>query len=777
MTRYTAAHWGVFEIAGTADAPELTPLAADPNPSQIGTTMLEACQRLRVERPAVRESVYREGPGANPERRGTERFVEVDWDVALDLAAKALRETIEAHGNRSIFGGSYGWASAGRFHHAQSQIHRFLNAVGGYVGHVNSYSIGAARVILPHVVESVDVLMKNHTSWEVLRDHTEVFVAFGGIPLKNSQVNPGGAMEHRVAGGVADMAARGTRFFNISPVRHDLAGVPGATWIPIRPGTDTALMLGLAHTILTKDLQDDAFLKSHCVGFERVRAYIDGTADGTAKSARWASAICGVPEATIVELAGLMATHRTMMNLAWALQRSHHGEQPCWMIITLAAMLGQIGLPGGGFGIGYGCGGMMGNANPLFRGPTLPQGRNAVGEVIPVARICDMLSAPGTPYDYNGARHVYPDIRLIYWAGGNPFHHHQDLARLVAAWRRVPHVLANEQFWTANAKMADIVLPATTTLERADIGYAARERYMVAMQPVIPPVGEARDDYAIFAGLAERLGAADTFTEGRSANEWLRHMYEESREGAVAAGVALPDWDAFQAAGLVDLAQPDQQVVMLEAFRRDPDAAPLKTPSGRLELFSETIDGFGYDDCPGHAAWLEPAEWLGACGPGDRRLHLLSDQPARKLHSQLDHSGHSRSNKVDGREALLIHPRDAAARGIAAGDLVLVRSPRGGVLAAARLSDGVVEGVVRMPTGAWFDPASWSDPTLDKHGNPNMVSLDIGASRLSQGCSAQTCLVEVQRVEGAGPSISAFDPPERVNADSLSPDRRLETLG
>ena len=103
-----------------------------------------------------------------------------------------------------------------------------------------------------------------------------------------------------------------------------------------------------------------------------------------------------------------------------------------------------------------------------------------------------MLDYPGRSFNYNGRSHVYPRIELIYWAGGNPFHHHQDLARLVAAWRRVPSVIVHEQFWTATARMADIVFPATTTLEREDIGFATRERYMVAMKPAIAPVGEAR---------------------------------------------------------------------------------------------------------------------------------------------------------------------------------------------------------------------------------------------------------------------------------------------
>src|SRR5690349_10190988 len=178
-------------------------------------------------------------------------------------------------------------------------------------------------------------------------------------------------------------------------------------------------------------------------------------------------------------------------------------------------MLGQIGLPGGGFGVGYGAINLMGSPHPGFDGPTLPQGTNHVGQFIPVARIADMLFNPGAEYDYNGKRLTFPDIRLIYWAGGNPFHHHQDLNRLRRAWEKPDTIIIHEQFWNASARMADIVLPATTTLEREDIGFASREPHLIAMRQLTPPVGEARDDYAIFAELARRLGSGEAYTEGR----------------------------------------------------------------------------------------------------------------------------------------------------------------------------------------------------------------------------------------------------------------------
>ncbi len=436
-------------------------------------------------------------------------------------------------------------------------------------------------------------------------------------------------------------------------------------------------------------------------------------------------------------------------------------------------MLGQVGLPGGGFGVGYGAANMIGSDHARFSGPTLPQGTQGIPDFIPVARIADMLEHPGESFDYNGRRYTYPDIRLVYWAGGNPFHHHQDLNRLLAAWQSKPEtVVVHEQYWTPTAKLADIVLPATTALEREDIGYATRERYMVAMDKLMGPVGQARDDYDIFAALARRLGVEQVFTEGLDSAGWIARLYEQSRDRAQQAGVALPPYPQFRAAGVVDLARPPgAPQVMLAAFRADPQAHPLRTPSGRIELFSERIAGFGYDDCPGHACWLEPAEWLGSPKAQRHPLHLVSDQPFTKLHSQLDHAAYSQGNKVGGREPVTLSRADAQARGLHEGQVVRIFNDRGACLAALRISDDIHPGVVRLSTGAWFDPSQWraSGPgNLERHGNPNVLTLDLGASRLSQGCSAQTCLVQVEPFRGDPPAAAPYALPEFENHKDIS---------
>lgn len=764
----TSTHWGTYrtQVAG-GRLVSVEPVPWDRQPSAIGHSLVDGITAAcRVRRPAVREGFLDRGR-ASRAGRGSEPFVEVSWAEALDLVAAELRRVKACHGNESIFGGSYGWSSAGRFHHAQSQVHRFLNCIGGYSYSVDTYSSGAARRVLPHVIGEMDALRRAHTTWSSLARNCELFVAFGGLPTRNAQVNSGGASEHGVAHWLREMAGAGVAFVNISPTRHDLEDVD-AEWLPIRPGADTAMMLAMCHVLITEGRYDADFVGRCTVGFERFSDYVLGRTDGVAKDCRWAAELTELDADAIGALARRMADRRTMVNVAWSLQRAQQGEQPFWAAVALACLLGRIGTAGGGIGLGYSCTNDVGSGRSPFSGPRLPQGGNPVHTYIPVARIADMLLNPGAPFDYDGRRLTYPDIRLVYWAGGNVFHHHQDINRLIQAWRCPEVVVVHEQYWTAQAKHADIVLPATTSLERDDIGSAAGDGFMVAMKQAIEPVAEARDDYWILSELARRFGVEPAFTEGRTVMEWLRHLYEESRERAAASGLCLPPFAEFWDRDYLEYPKPEAENILLDEFRAAPAEAPLPTPSGRIELWSDVVAGFGYDECPGHAFWRAPVEWLGSEKAKDYPLHLLSPQPATRLHSQYDHGVTSQSSKIAGREPLTMNPEDAARRGIGDGDVVRVFNDRGAILCGVRLSDGIRRSVVQLATGAWYDPM---EPgvvgSLDKHGNPNVLSPDIGTSRLGQGCSAQSTLVEIEKwPEQSVPAITAFEPPSFVTRPS-----------
>ncbi|MPZ51223.1 MAG: molybdopterin-dependent oxidoreductase [Acidimicrobiia bacterium] len=762
----TATHWGRY-LAEVRDGVvvELRAVPDDPLPSPIGFGMPQAQRdEVRITEPHAREGWLRIGPGDTRDgrgRRGGERYVPLGWDEAIERTAVELDRVRTTFGNSSIFGGSYGWGSAGRFHHAQSQVHRFLNVIGGYTRSVNSYSSAALEVILNRVAGGKEAASESTPTWDQIRDHGNLVVAFGGLAPKNAQVSSGGVSRHLAMAAQQECRQAGVRFVSLSPVRDDASDLIEADWLPVRPNTDVAVMLGIAHTLVAEGLHDLDFLTRSCEGWDRFEPYLMGAVDGQPKDAAWASVISEVPAAVIEDLARRIARSRSVITASYSVQRAHHGEQSHWMALTLAAMSGSMGRPGGGYGVGLGAMHRNGLQQSPFSVASFPQGDNPVPDFIPVARITDLLMNAGGHVDYDGRHLTYPDIRLIYWAGGNPFHHHQDLNRLLAAWQRPETVVVHEQWWNPLARHADVVFPVATTLERADIGWGRGDYTVSAMQRAATPPDGVTTDFEIFSALAAALGVEEQFTEGRTADEWVRHLYDRSRTVAAETGFELPPFEEFWEAGQVHFTPEPAPPSAYELLREDPAAHPIRTPSGRLEIYSETIAGFGYDDCPPHPTWMEPAEWLGSPLAERFPLHLCSGQPVTRLHSQYDNGGYSRSRKIRGREPITISLADAETRGISDGDVVRVFNDRGVCLAGAVVTDAISPGVVSLSTGAWYDPLDPATPgSLDVHGNPNVLTLDIGTSKLAQGTSAHTCLVDVERYDGELPPINAFSPPE-----------------
>ncbi len=761
----TVTHWGAYDLEVENDQViAVHNFAEDDDPSPIGQSLAGTLDdECRINSPMVRQGYLESGYQSNGACRGVEPFVAVSWETAEQLVANELRRVSKTYGNQAIYGGSYGWASAGRFHHAQSQLHRFLNCIGGYVRSVDTYSCASAEVIVPHVIANFWQYTYSQTSWPSIISDTRLLLAFGGLPLKNAQISNGGAGQHVQRNYMQEAKDKDIEFINLSPIKDDCADFLNAEWHALRPNTDVAVMLGIAHTLVKQNLHDKAFLAKYCVGFNLFHDYLMGVDDDQAKDPEWAASISGLEAATIVDIARRSAKTRCMISLSWSLTRQDHGEQNYWMGITLAAMLGQMGLAGGGIGFGYAAENTIGNHTNHHNIGSLSRSKNKVKEFIPVSRIADMLLHPGEPFDYNGNNYSYPDIKLVYWAGGNPFHQQQDTGKLLEAWQKPESIFVNEIWWNATARHSDIVLPCTSSLERNDLGGASVEPYLFAMHAAVTPQAMAKSDFDIFRGIAKQLSIEDEFTEGKNEMEWIQYIYESTIENNQNA--ALPSFEKFwHGDGKLKLPLPEKARVVLQEFRSDPLSNPLSTPTGKIEIYSATIDNFDYDDCPGHPVWLEPAEWLGCDKSKQYPLHLISNQPKTRLHSQLDNGCTSRHSKIRGREPVRLNPEDAKTRNISINDIVRLFNERGQCLAGALLDENITTGVVQIATGTWWDPETPGQAnSLCKHGQVNVLTMDKGTSKLAQGPIAMTCLIEIEKFEGETPAITIFDAPSIVD--------------
>ncbi|SFC62227.1 trimethylamine-N-oxide reductase TorA [Tropicimonas isoalkanivorans] len=771
----TGSHWGVF-YAKVQDGTwtEIRPWEGDPHPShQLPGIMDSVMSPSRIKYPMVRRAFLEGGAGASPETRGAGDFVRVSWEEATELVANELKRVSETHGPTGIYGGSYGWKSPGKLHNCQNLMRRMLNLGldGAFVNASGDYSTGAAQIIMPHVVGTLEVY-EQQTVWPVVIENTDVLVFWGADPVRTNQIS-WTVSDHDNFPYMEEFKNTGKKVIVIDPWRNETARFFDAEWVPIRPHTDVALMLGMAHTLYTEELHDADFLSEYTTGFDEFLPYLTGESDGTPKTAEWASDICEVPAEQIKELARLFQSSRTMLSSGWSIQRQHHGEQSHWMLVTLASMLGQIGLPGGGFGLSYHyANGGAPSANSIVL-PGISDGGAAVegaawlteagAASIPVSRVVEMILNPGMEFDFNGKRQKYPEVKMVYWVGGNPFSHHQDRNQMVEAWSKLETVVVQDFQWTATARFADIVLPATSAYERNDIENVGdySSRAIVAMKKVIDPVFEARNDFDILADISEKLGARDAFTEGKDEMAWIKSLYESAAEQAPARGIEVPSFDEFWEAGILEFEIPEEnrQFVRYGDFREDPLLEPLGTPSGLIEIYSRNIEKMGYDDCPPHPTWMEPVERLGGADT-KYPFHVDTAHPNSRLHSQLCGTSLRETYAIAGREPCLINTEDAAAKGIADGDIVRVFNDRGQILAGAVVTDDIRPSVIKVSEGGWYDPVPGGElGALDVYGDANNLTVGIGTSKLAQGNCGHTAMADVEKYTGDAPEPNVFTAP------------------
>ena len=765
----TAAHWGAFR-AQVKDGKfiKAVPFENDKFPNALVTATPEyVYSPARIKYPMVRKSFLEKGHKSNTADRGKGEFVRVSWEKALELVANELQRVKKEHGNSAIYASSPGWRNLGKMHNSAASVQRLMNLHGGCSRHVGDYSTGASQIIMGYVMGNMEVYSQQ-SAWPTVIEHSDVVVIWGADPLTTLRM--GWAIpDHQGQEWIEKLKASGKRVIVIDPMRSDTATYLNAEQLTPRPNTDVAMMLGIAHTLVTKNLTDEDFLEEYTVGYDKVKAYITGESDGVAKTPEWAAKICGIPAKKIRELAQTITSGRTMLMSGWSMQRADHGEQVHWMLVTLASMIGQIGLPGGGFGLAYH---YSGAGTPTATAPGLPgfgAGKAPANPPasFPVARLTDALLEPGKVIDYNGKKVTLPDLKLIYWAGGNPFHHQQDRNKLVKAWRKPETIIINEMFWTATARFADIVLPACTSFEQNDIERCGdySSKYIMPMKKVIEPLYESKPTYEIFSMLATRMGYGDDFTEGNTEMDWIKKFYNAAKGQASSKGLTMPDFDTFwEENKQVEFPVSDDanNWVRHADYREDPLLEPLGTASGKIELFSRDIEKMGYDDCPPHAAWIEPIEWLGAEKAKIFPLHLLSPHPKDRVHSQMNSVKSLRKGyTVKDREPVQMSVEDAKARGIKDGDLVRVFNDRGQVLAGAHVTDRLMPGVVRLREGGWYDPLEpGKEGTLCKYGHVNVLTIDKGSSKLAQATIANTALVQIEKYNAKAPKVTVFDAPK-----------------
>lgn len=756
----TGSHWGAIRatvVDGRFVAAK--PFEQDKYPSKMIAGLPDHVHNAaRIRYPMVRVDWMRKGHQSDTSQRGDNRFVRVSWDEALDLFYQELERVQKTYGPSALLTAS-GWQSTGMFHNASGMLARAIALHGNSVSTGGDYSTGAAQVILPRVVGSMEVY-EQQTSWPLVLQNSKTIVLWGSDMVKNQQANwwcPDHDVYQYYEQLKEKVASGAISVISIDPVvtsTHDYLGRDKVKHIAINPQTDVPLQLALAHTLYSEKLYDKNFLDNYCVGFDQFLPYLLGEKDGQPKDAAWAEKLCGIDADTIRALARQMAGDRTQIIAGWCVQRMQHGEQWSWMVVVLAAMLGQIGLPGGGFGFGwhYNGAGTPGRKGIILSGfsgsTTVPPVHDSTdykgySSTIPIARFMDAILEPGKVINWNGKSVKLPPLKMCVFAGTNPFHRHQQINRIIEGWRKLETVIAIDNQWTSTCRFADIVLPATTQFERNDLDQFGNHsnRGIIAMKQVVSPQFEARNDFDIFRDLCRRFNREAAFTEGLDEMGWLKRIWQEGSQQGKGRGIHLPTFEVFwNQQEYIEFDHP-QMFVRHQAFREDPDLEPLGTPSGLIEIYSKTIADMQYDDCQGHPMWFEKIERSHG-GPGSQRwpLHLQSVHPDFRLHSQLCESETLRQQyAVGGKEPVFINPQDASARGIRNGDIVRVFNARGQVLAGAVVSDRYAPGVARIHEGAWYDPDKGGDiNALCKYGNPNVLTLDIGTSQLAQATSAHT---------------------------------------
>jgi len=699
-------------------------------------------------RPCVRGRSYRRRqyhpdrllyPMKRTGRRGEGKFARISWDEALDKVASELKRIKETYGNTAIYI-PYGTGSYNQINGRQT-AQRLLNLFGGSLGYYNSYSWAAISCATPYVY-GTNVTGNQRQDWL----NSKYILMWSWNP---AEMRDGTNTEYILK----KARERGARLVCVDP-RMTLSAVGLADeWIPIRPGTDAAMMTAMAHVMIAEKLYDAGFVGTHCVGFdetqmppgaesaESYKEYVLGIRDGLPKTPEWAEPICGVPKGTIIRIAREYAAAKpAVLYQGYGMQRRAYGEQAVRAGCVLAAITGNVGIPGGWAG---GIALQAPDGGPAWT--VFPAGPNPVEAQIPsflwteaVLRGKDMGAADGVV----GAEKLGTNIKMIYAVACNALlNQHANInrtAKILADEKLVEFLVVQDNFLTPTGRFADLLLPACTQFETW--GVADGWKYgdeVILMPKIVDPPGETKSDYRIAAEIARRLGCYDAYTEGRDERDWVSWSIEYFRKQRFPD---IPALDEFEKSNIGVYSVPvTKPAVAFAAFREDPAGHPLPTPSGKIEIFSKRLYDLNRpDEIPAVPKYIR--EWESPFGPEAKKypLQVIGHHYLATVHSTLDNVDWLREAWP---QRAFINPVDAEARGVADGDPVKIFNDRGATVVRCRVTKRIMPGVIALPQGAWWSP---DEKGVDRRGSVNVLTSERWTP-LAFGNAQHTIMAQVEK--------------------------------
>lgn len=687
---------------------------------------LRACVRGRAYRERVYSAERLRYPLKRVGARGEGRFERTSWDEALDTIAGEMKRIKQTYGPAAFFVNG-GMGIMGEIYSLGTIIRLFFK-FGGCTLRWGTISGHASRIASEATLGTVST---GNTRDDLI--NSRLIIMWGWNPVETvwSTGTPFSLIKAKEAG---------IKFVCVDPRFTDTAATFASQWIPIKPGTDAAMMMAMAYVIIKENLHHQRFLDTYTIGFDKFKEYVLGIVDGIPKTPSWAEAITGVPAATIEGLAREYATSKPAALMpSFAPGRSAYGEQYHRAAITLAAMTGNIGVNGGYSAgeqiedVGFpwapmgtiGAPGLPMGENPVEHGVTPPGLANGFKETYRVhsTKVYDAI--------LKGKAGGYPsDIKMAYLAFGNNVNQLLNTNKTIEALKKLEFVVVHELFMTPTAKFADILLPVAMSLERNDIIRPWHHgAYAVFTNKAVEPPVECKTDLEICCELAPRLGISD-FSD-KAEDEWLREKMK-----AIYAG-EITDYEEFKKKGFHKIRTPEPVVAFKEQIE-DPENNPFPTPSGKIEIYCQRIADMNNPQFPPIPEYIEP--WEGPDDPLAARypLQLVTSHSKRRAHSTFDNNLWLREIEP---QVVWLSSMDAAARGISNGDEVRVFNDRGQMIIPAKVTERIMPGVVNIGEGAWYAP---DENGVDRGGCVNVLTRDE-RSPAGAFCGS-TSLVQVEKV-------------------------------